>query len=86
MQFRTVFGTDSSLALGMTFLVTIDGTAGGVKDLKHHTIFLHQILHFVQNDREGVLYQILRFPPLDSARVLRMIVRASVSDPSLRSG
>ena len=21
----------------MTFLVTIDGTAGGVKDLKHHT-------------------------------------------------
>ena len=39
----------------------MDGAAGEVKDLKHHTIFLHQILHFVQNDREGVLYQILHF-------------------------
>ena len=36
----------------MTFLVILNGAAGGVKDLEHRYGALHQILRFAQNDRE----------------------------------
>ena len=39
----------------------MDGAVRRSEGSGYHTIFLHQILHFVQNDREGVLYQILHF-------------------------
>ena len=50
--------------------VILNAAVGGVKDLEHHNDsrppgFPQQILHFVQNDREEVLHQILHFVPLD---------------------
>ena len=53
----------------MTFLVTIDGAAGGVKNLKHHTASLlrlySQVLHsFLQLTQEEPM---IRKPLLETA-------------------
>ena len=93
MQFRTVFGTDSSLAVGMTLLVTIDGAVSC-----HHrrsrrrsegSGIPHRISALVspsgadpllrslrqgagaQDDREGILFQLLRFAQDDREQILQ---------------
>ena len=93
MQFRTAFGTDSSLAVGMTLLVTIDGAVSC-----HHrrsrrrsegSGIPHRVSALVsplgadpllrslrqgagaQDDREGILFQLLRFAQDDREQILQ---------------
>ena len=101
MQFRTVFGTDSSLAVGMTLLVTIDGAVSchpeqplfchpersrrrsGGSGIPHRVSALvspsgaDPLLRSLrqgagaQDDREGILFQLLRFAQDDREQILQ---------------
>ena len=66
---------DSSLALGMTFLVILSGAVRRSEgsEAPHRPLLrvLEQIPRFARNDREDALYQILRFAQNDNA-ALRM--------------